>query len=136
MKIIELKEPQHINTNIKDLPASLIDFINGHVSELNGSSVNDAELIKAIKQKQTIILKQVEKDLKIVPQNYYRNLLMLFGMSGIGLPIGVTFGMMNENMGLLGIGLPIGMMIGLGIGLMMDKKAFKEGRQLNLEIKY
>ncbi len=154
MKIIELKEPQNITNDIKlsriysqfvallselnnkDLSSSLLKFINDHVEELNTSLLNGRELIKAIKQKQTAILKQIEKELKMVPKNYYRNLFMLFGMSAIGLPIGVVFGLSVGNIGLLGIGLPIGMIIGLGIGITMDKKALNEGRQLNLEIKY
>jgi hypothetical protein len=60
---------------------------------------------------------------------------MLFGMSGIGLPIGVAFGLSIGNIGLLGLGLPIGMAIGLAIGMSLDKKALNEGRQLNIEIK-
>lgn len=154
MKISELKEPQNIandkklsriyfqfvallnELNNKGIPSGLIKFINNHVEELNTSSLNGPGLIKAIKQKQTTILKQLEKELKMVPKYYYRNLWMLFGMSGIGLPIGVAFGLSVGNMGLLGIGLPIGMSIGFAIGMGMDKKALSEGRQLNLEIKY
>ncbi|MBQ0152941.1 MAG: hypothetical protein KBS61_08630, partial [Chryseobacterium sp.] len=57
------------------------------------------------------------------------------GMSGIGLPLGVAFGLSVGSIGLLGLGLPFGMAIGAGIGTSMDKKAQKEGRQLQVEIK-
>jgi hypothetical protein len=39
-------------------------------------------------------------------------------------------------MAFLGVGLPIGMAMGMAIGTDMDKKAFKEGRQIDLEIKH
>ena len=154
MKLIELKERQDVASDLKlskvysqfgellselkmkALTQDIIDFINECTETLNSSSLTGNEFIKLVKQKQVAILKQVEKQLKLVPKNHYRNLWMLFGMSGIGLPIGVTFGLSVGNMGLLGIGLPIGMMIGLAIGIAMDKKALSEGKQLNFESKY
>ncbi len=57
-------------------------------------------------------------------------------MSVFGVPLGVVFGASFGNMGFIGIGLPIGMVIGMALGVSMDKKAFEEGRQLDLEIKY
>jgi hypothetical protein len=92
-------------------------------------------MTKLIKQKQSFIIKQVEKAHKIVPKNYYRTMYMLFGMSGIGIPIGVAFGLSIGNLGLLGLGLPIGMGIGVAIGSSLDKKALNTGRQLNIEMK-
>lgn len=154
MKIIELNNRQHIPTDIKlsklyaqltamlhelknrELPQHIIASINQNIEQVNASLLSGNELKKHIKQKQTAILKLLEKELKLVPKNHYRTLWMLFGMSGIGLPIGVMFGLGVGNIGLLGIGLPIGMAIGLAIGAMMDKKALDEGRQLNVEIKY
>jgi hypothetical protein len=119
----------------KDLNQSVVTFINENVDYLNLSTLNGTKLAKLVKQKQTAILKQVEKEHKIVSKNYYRTIWMLFGMSGIGLPIGVAFGLSIGNIGLLGLGLPIGSAIGLAIGISLDKKAFVEGRQLNIEIK-
>ena len=119
----------------KDLPDVIVEAINEDIKDLN--SLTTAEQVKvAVKQKQTKIIKLLEKQLKIVPINYYRNIWLAVGMSAFGLPIGVAFGLSLHNMGLLGIGLPIGMAIGLGVGSGMDKKALQEGRQLNVEIKY
>ena len=56
-------------------------------------------------------------------------------MTTFGLPIGAALGLSLGNMAFLGIGLPVGMSIGLGIGASMDKKAFEEGRQLDIELK-
>lgn len=119
----------------KELSQDVYKLINESVDILNLSTFNGAKLTKLLKQKQTAILKQVEKEHKIVPKNYYRTLWMVLGMSAFGLPIGVAFGLSIGNIGLLAIGLPIGMGIGIVVGMSMDKKAMNEGRQLNIEIK-
>ncbi|MBC5836529.1 hypothetical protein [Flavobacterium muglaense] len=119
----------------KELNKNIERSINESIDNLNSSTLSGTQLTKLVKQKQTAILKQVEKEQKIVPKNYYRTMWMLFGMSGIGLPIGVAFGLSIGNIGLLGLGLPIGMAIGLAIGMSLDKKALNEGRQLDIEIK-
>jgi predicted RND superfamily exporter protein len=154
MNIIELKERQNISDDIKlnriyvqfgellkelakkDLPLKIIDSINQDIEEINSTSLTNNELIKLVKLKQTKIIKIVEKELKIVPKNYYRNLWLALGLSVFGLPIGVALGLSIGNMGLLGMGLPIGMVIGIVVGTGMDKKASEEGRQLDVEIKY
>lgn len=125
--LIELKK--------KNLPNNIIAAINDAVEKINTSTLTGAAFNKLIKQQQTAILKQTEKELKIVPKNYYRNLWMLLGFTSFGLPIGVAFGLMMGNIGLLGVGLPFGMGIGALVGSAMDKKAFNEGRQLDIEIK-
>ncbi|HLF53198.1 hypothetical protein [Flavobacterium sp.] len=152
--MIELKERQNISDNInlskiyvqlaellkelkkKQLPHKIIESVNQDIEEINSTSLTDNELRKLVKQKQTRIIKLVEKELKIVPKNYYRNLWLVVGMSAFGLPIGVVFGLSIGNMGLLALGLPIGMAIGIVVGSGMDKKASVEGRQLDVEIKY
>ncbi len=78
----------------------------------------------------------MEKELKIVPRNYYRTTWMVIGMAAFGIPMGAAFGASLGNMAFIGIGLPIGMAIGISVGMGMDKKALKEGRQLDLEIKH
>jgi hypothetical protein len=40
-----------------------------------------------------------------------------------------------SNLGLLALDLPLVMGVAVAVGLKMDKKAFKKGRQLHLEIK-
>ncbi|MFD2892808.1 hypothetical protein ACFS5J_12380 [Flavobacterium chuncheonense] len=154
MNIIELKERQNISDNInlsriysqlgellkelknKELPHKIIESINQDIEDLNSTSHADKELVKLVKQKQTKIIKLIEKEVKIVPKNYYRNLWLVLGLSAFGVPIGVAFGLSVGNLGLLAIGLPIGMVIGIAIGSRMDKKAYEEGRQLDIEIKY
>ncbi|MGF1925538.1 MAG: hypothetical protein ACQUHE_15285 [Bacteroidia bacterium] len=153
MNIIELKEKQIAADEAKlkatylqfesllrelsmsVLPTDSIMRINERVEIVNSSALTGKELTKLIKEQETTILKQIAKENKLVPKNYYRNLWMLFGISGIGLPIGVAIGLSAGNIGLLGIGLPIGMSLGLAIGMLLDKKALTEGKQLNIEIK-
>ncbi|GHB23896.1 hypothetical protein [Mongoliitalea lutea] len=119
----------------RDLPDHLISFINLSVDKINASTTEGIQLIKLIKQEQNLILKQLEKKMKIVPINYYRNLWLVLGMTVYGLPLGVSIGISIGNIALLGIGLPIGMVIGMAVGLSLDKKALQEGRQLSFEVK-
>ena len=59
---------------------------------------------------------------------------LVLGMSVFGLPLGVAFGASLGDF--LGIGLPVGMAIGIAVGMEMDRKAYENGKQLDLEIKY
>ena len=115
------------------LTNEIIEKLNVFIEELN--STHETEFKKQLKLKQTKIVKLLEKELKIVPKNYYRNIWLAVGMAAFGVRIGVSFGLSMGNLGLLGLGLPIGMAIGIAIGTGMDKKAFEEGRQLDVVLK-
>ena len=121
--------------NDKNLTLNVIKKINDNIKELNSSQVMGTALSHLIKKKQNKIIKWTEKELKIVPKNYYRNLWMVLGMSAFGLPLGVAFGLSLGNIGLLAIGLPIGMAIGTLVGSKLDKKALESGKQLDIELK-
>ena len=154
MDIVNLKERQDISSDVKlsqiysqfgkllrelekkKLSQKIIESINQDVQEINASSLTGNELRSFVKLKQTKLIKQLEKEHKIVPKSYYRNIWLPVGMSAFGVPLGVAFGVSLGNMGLLAIGLPIGMLIGIAVGASMDKKAADEGRQLDIEIKY
>ena len=120
----------------KQLPPPIIALVNQDVESITSIPDTGDELKKALKHAQTKIIKLIEKELKIVPMNYYRNIWLVLGMSAFGLPIGAAIGLSIGNIGLLAVGLPIGMLIGMIIGSTMDKKALQEGRQLAMEIKY
>ena len=119
----------------RELPDEIVVSINKDVDEINSTTNSGNKLNKQIKQRLERIIKLLEKDLKLVPRNYYRNTWMALGMAVFGIPMGVAFGTSLGNMAYLGLGLPIGLAIGTGVGDGMDKKALKEGRQLDLEIK-
>ena len=121
----------------KELPHKIIETFNQDIEELNSTSLTGNGLRKLFKQKQTKILKLLEKELKIVPKDYYRNLWLAVGMSAFGVPIGIAYSLIfTDNMAFLGVGIPIGMIIGMLLGSSMDKKAYNEGRQLDVNIKY
>ena len=122
--------------NNKGLPNEIINSINMDVEELNSTPIPELEFKKLLVKKQTKIITLLEKELKIVPKEYYRKLWLTLGMATFGLPIGLAIGIAVGNIGLLAIGLPIGIGIGSVVGSKMDKKAANEGRQLDLEIKY
>ncbi|MBK7094304.1 MAG: hypothetical protein IPH57_04320 [Saprospiraceae bacterium] len=120
----------------RELPDEIVISINNDIDEINSITNIGNELRKQIKKRLQRIIKLLEKDLKLVPRNYYRNIWMALGMAVFGIPLGAAVGTSLGNMAYLGIGLPIGLAIGLGFGNGMDKKALKEGRQLDIEIKY
>lgn len=124
--IIELQQ--------RELPDYIIEIINNELNSINSFVGEEREIIKVVKKSQRKIVTLLEKELKIVPKNYYQKFWMLVGMTAFGLPLGTIFGIAIDNMGLLGVGLPIGMAIGIAVGNQMDKKAKAEGRQLGIEL--
>jgi hypothetical protein len=120
----------------RDLPNSLIEAINKEVHALNTSRKTDYALHKFVKAKYHHLIKLIEKEVKVVPISYYRNLWLVLGISAFGLPFGMAFALSMGKMGFLGIGIPIGMAIGIGIGKKMDEKAKNEGRQFVFEMVY
>lgn len=120
---------------VKELSIYSVDFINNEIEKLNSISVIDKYFVKAIKEKETRIIKLIEKNHKIVPINHYRKLWMALGMPAFGIPMGLLFSVSIGNYGMLAIGIGMGMIIGVGVGTSMDKKAFNEGRQLDFEVK-
>jgi hypothetical protein len=120
----------------KELPNETVKSINSEIDQVNSASEADNDLSKQIKSAQSHIIKIIEKKHKLVTKNHYRNTWLAIGMAAFGIPLGVSFGISFGNMAFLGVGLPIGMAMGMAIGTDMDKKAFEEGRQIDLEIKH
>lgn len=118
----------------KDIPSEIVNAVNHHIEEINFFTGSDKDLLKQLKNSQAAILKLIEKELKLVTKNHYRNIWLALGMSAFGMPIGVAIGISSGNMGLLAIGLPIGMAIGIFAGTAMDKKANETGKQLDVVI--
>ncbi len=118
----------------KELTEEIEISINNEIVKINSISDSDKKLRNQITKSYNNILRLLEKELKIVIKNHYRNTWLAIGMATFGVPLGVAFGAIMDNMGLLGIGLPIGMAIGLAVGTAMDKKAFENGKQLDLEM--
>lgn len=154
MEIIEIKNRPDIDQNkklyasynqlnnllvelrTKKLPNETVSSINDGVYQVNSVTGSEKELGKEVKNTQFRIIKLIEKEHKLVTKNHYRKTWLAIGMAAFGIPLGAAFGASLGNMAFLGIGLPIGMVIGIAIGSGMDKKAFEEGRQIDLEIKH
>jgi len=119
--------------NNKEIPEEIANQINKDIASLNSFSGEDKEFTKALNKTYFKILSLVEKELKLVPKNQYRNRWLAIGMAVFGIPLGAAFSASTGNSGSLGIGIPIGMVIGMAIGSQMDKKAEKENKQLDLE---
>ena len=118
----------------KELPNKIISSINRDIEAINTFTDSEKELRKLISKTQSQIINLLEKELKLVTKNHYRNTWLAIGMAAFGVPMGVAFGTSLGNMGLMSIGLPLGMLIGMALGSQMDKKAFDEGRQLDIEM--
>lgn len=117
---------------LRELPEKTVKKINQQIGEIN--TANDDELRRQLSRSKRQLLRILEKDVKLVPKNYYRTLWIGVGMGAFGVPFGTVFGTLFDNMGFIGIGLPIGMAIGIAIGSKMDDDAAKEGRQLNISL--
>lgn len=118
-----------------EMPIEILNSINQEIDKLNGFSGSDNELLKQVRNSQSLILPLVKKELGLVPKGHFQTMWMAMGMATFGIPFGVVFGLTLGNMAFFAIGIPIGMSIGLAIGAGMDKKAQEEGRHLDIEIK-
>lgn len=114
------------------LTPEVVASLNEKIESLNVLSDTDKQLSSLLRKTQNSILKILEKELKIVPKNYYRTLWMGLGMAVFGVPIGIALSAGINNYGMLGAGIAIGIGIGLAVGSEMDRKASVEGRQLDL----
>ncbi|MTI39017.1 hypothetical protein [Fulvivirga lutimaris] len=120
--------------NKKEIPDEIVGAINSQIDEVNAATDEEKGLKTKLKKSQNIILKLVEKELKFVTINHYRNLYLGVGLA-LGVAFGSAFGASLGNMAFMGVGLPIGMAIGIAIGTQKDKEAKESGKQLDLEIK-
>lgn len=118
--------------NGHNLPAETEAAVQLEVDKINNAPQESKGYRKVLRKAYAQITSSVQKDMGLVPKNYYMILGMSFGMAALGIPMGLIFGSSMDNMGLFSIGLPIGMAIGLSIGLALDAKAAKEGKQLSI----
>lgn len=114
----------------RSLSDSMVSFINQQIDLINRNQ-GEKELKKQVRKSKHAIARKLEKEHKIVPKGYYKQLWMALGMSAFGIPMGAAFGAAIGNMAMLGMGIPIGMAFGIAVGSQKDAQAAKEGRQLN-----
>ena len=119
----------------REIPDHIVVKINSGIITINSFPGQSREITKMLRNFVSSTITLLEKELKLVPKNYYQNQWLALGMAAFGIPLGVAFGTSLGNMAYLGIGLPIGLAIGMAVGSGMDKKAAVEGRQLDLDLK-
>jgi len=118
----------------RQLTDVVIGFINDQVKLVNHAINNKFEVQKVIRSAQKTILSMLEKELKLVCKNHYQSRWMAIGMLVFGIPIGFAYNNMMGNVSGIGMGIAIGIGAGIAIGSSLDKKAEKEGRQLNITL--
>ncbi|MEM6345539.1 MAG: hypothetical protein AAF927_16725 [Bacteroidota bacterium] len=118
--------------NQRELPEDTQAAVQAEIEGLNAGITEVKAYTKSLSKAYNNMVKRVQKDVGLSPKGYHRSQWMVLGMTIFGLPLGMAFGMMLDNLGLMGLGLPIGMGIGLAIGSGLDEKAAKEGKQLSV----
>jgi len=118
----------------RDLPDKVVQSINTNIDLINPALETEEQWRKQLRKTQSDILRLIEKELKLVPKNHYRNIWLALGIAAFGVPLGVAFGASLGNMAFMGIGMAMGIPVGLAIGTGLDKKAADEGRQLDVEV--
>jgi len=113
----------------KEIPSGIKTIINEDIKLLNSFKGSEKEMNRNLKKTNTKILALVKKELKLVPKNYYLSL-----GAGIGLVFGTALGtsfisFLNNS---TAMGTSLGLIFGAAIGSMLDKRAEKDGKQLDL----
>lgn len=116
-----------------NVPPETEERINRTVSDVDSVPSDSRELNRRINRAYRRVTSISEEELKLVAPGHYQVLWMSIGLAAFGIPFGMLFGVLMDNLGLFGIGLPMGLAIGMSVGIGMDKKAAADGRQLDVE---
>ena len=117
----------------KEIPQPLVLSINEHILLINSFSGTDAKLVKELRKSRNEILSTLQKELQVVPRNYYQRMWVAIGITAFGLPMGVVFGVILDNLACMALALPMGLLFGIIIGSSLDKKAMLSGKQLDID---
>lgn len=117
----------------KDVPSSFYEEINQKIERLNHFEGEEKWLVKEINSLYSKLLKQLEKRFGIITKNHHQNNWMALGLAVFGLPIGVVISTMTDTPAFMGIGLPIGLSMGMVFGMLKDRKAKMQNKQIDIE---
>ena len=117
----------------KEIPQPLVLAINEHILLINSFSGTDAKLVKELRKSRNEILSTLQKELQVVPRNYYQRMWVAIGITAFGLPMGVVFGVILDNLACMSLALPMGLLFGIIVGSTLDKKAMMSGKQLDID---
>ena len=118
--------------NNKDLPEDIAKSINSDIYNINFYKESNRDLLKLLNKTNKQIIELIEKKLGLVKKNHYQNSWMAYGML-----IGVVFTSIAQNFiedatwSSPAMGISMGLIFGLLAGKNRDKKAEKDGLQLD-----
>lgn len=116
--------------NERGIPVEVELEIDGHLQALDEFDGSAKDWKKKLSASYRKTLHLLEKRLKLVRKNHYRDLWMPLGLAIFGLPIGMGIAIAIGNIGLLGAFMPAGMAVGMALGIGLDRQAEEQGRQL------
>ena len=117
----------------KNITPEVAEKINQEIQQLNAFEGSAKELRKHLKEAKIRMLDVLVKRLNLVARNYYQNQWLAMGGGVFGIPLMVVIWLLLDEIALVvAIGLPLGMVLGFFLGFYKDKKAYEEGRQLNV----
>ena len=122
--------------NHEHLPAKFIDRINALIEADTFDPLDTSEMILILRKKQKEILAILEKELNLVPVNYYAKKWLVLGIPFFGIPLGLFMVFVFQAGVNSLVGFPYGMVLGFLLGSILDQNAFKQGRQLKHELSY
>src|SRR5689334_21669282 len=80
----------------KKLPVHITLQINDELARINYFTGSKKDLLKVMRRSQLKILRLLERKLRLVPKNHYRNTWSFIGISFFGIPL-VLAGLIAEN---------------------------------------
>lgn len=78
----------------RNIPSEIVNSVNQNIEDVNSFPGSNKDLLKQLRKAQSRILKLIEKELKLVTINHYRNMWLAVGMAAFGIPFGVSLGNM------------------------------------------
>ncbi len=118
----------------RSLPGRVVDRVNLLVADMNDAIAADHVDRKRMERNVRQLLRLLEKEVELVPRNHHSNLWRGLGIAVFGVPLGLAVGSSVGEIGLVGLGLPVGVVFGTAVGILLDRKAHREGRQLDVEM--
>lgn len=119
----------------RKLSASIVQRINREIDNINSTSSSEKELFIQLSRTQSKLRKIIRNDLKLATKNYYRDMYI-----PIGLAIGIIINLLiNQRTGSHVFVYILSLLVGIGggwaTGTFFDKKAKKEGKQIDIELR-
>ncbi|MGD1845575.1 MAG: hypothetical protein ACFB10_09310 [Salibacteraceae bacterium] len=117
----------------RELTERVAASLNADIAALNQDHGIDKDRTKALRKHYNAAIQLLVKEMKLTPLNYHRDTWFVIGLAAFGTPLGIIVSFSLNSFAYIGLGFPFGMGLGMLLGMQMDKKAAREGRQLNLQ---